>query len=58
MESWMISLCIAIVGVIGTYAVLRNRVSRLESDYKDFERIANSMISVIPSTLSNLMHSN
>ena len=32
MESWMINLVIAAVGVIGTYAVLRNRVDRLEKD--------------------------
>lgn len=31
-ESWMISLIIAIVGVVATYAVLKNRVSRLETD--------------------------
>ena len=48
-ESWMISLIIAIVGVVATYAVLRNRVSRLETDlaqnevndadaYKEFNR--------------------
>ena len=32
MESWVINLVIAAVGVIGTYAVLRNRVDRLEKD--------------------------
>jgi len=34
MESWMINIVIAIVGIAGTYAVLRNRVARLESDYR------------------------
>ena len=34
-ESWMVTLLIAISGAVGTYAVLRNRVTRSE---KDFER--------------------
>ena len=34
MESWMVNIFIALVGVIGTYAVLRSRVTRLESDYQ------------------------
>lgn len=34
MESWMVSIGIAVAGVIGTYAVLRNRVERLENDQK------------------------
>ena len=38
MESWMISLVIAAVGVIGTYAVLRNRVDRLEKDLAEDTR--------------------
>ena len=36
-ESWMVTLLIAISGAIGTYAVLRSRVARSE---KDFERHA------------------
>ncbi len=32
LESWMVNIVIAIAGVIGTYAVLRNRVERLEED--------------------------
>ena len=35
MESWMINLVIAAVGVVGTYAVLRNRVDRLEKDLEE-----------------------
>lgn len=38
MESWMINLVIAAVGVIGTYAVLRNRVDRLEKDLAEDTR--------------------
>ena len=38
MESWMISLVIAAIGVIGTYAVLRNRVDRLEKDLAEGTR--------------------
>jgi len=34
LEGWMANVVIAIVGVIGTYAVLRNRVERLEEDMK------------------------
>lgn len=34
-ESWMINIVILIVGIVGTYAVLRARVSRLEKDYSD-----------------------
>ena len=30
----MISVAVAVVGVIGTYAVLRNRVARIEYDYE------------------------
>lgn len=32
MEGWMINIAIALFGIAGTYAVLRARVSRLESD--------------------------
>ena len=32
MESWMINVAIAVSGVIATYAVLRSRVERLETD--------------------------
>lgn len=32
MESWVISLVIAVSGVIGTYAVLRHRVATLEHE--------------------------
>jgi len=32
LESWMVNIAIAIVGIIGTYAVLRSRVERLEED--------------------------
>ena len=32
MESWMVNVVIAVVGVISTYAVLRSRVERLEQD--------------------------
>jgi len=32
LESWMVNVAIAIVGIIGTYAVLRSRVERLEED--------------------------
>ena len=35
-ESWMITMVIVIAGAIGTYAVLRNRVSRLEDDLKKY----------------------
>lgn len=35
MESWVLSLVIAVSGVIGTYAVLRHRVASLESDLKE-----------------------
>lgn len=35
MESWMISLLIAVLGVVSTYAVLRNRVTRLEEDHRE-----------------------
>jgi len=31
-ESWMVNVGIALAGIIGTYAVLRNRVERLEKD--------------------------
>jgi|FLOH01.1.fsa_nt_gi hypothetical protein len=34
MESWMINIVIALSGVVGTYAVLRFRVVRLEEDLK------------------------
>lgn len=34
MESWMINIVIAVIAIAGTYAVLRSRVARLESDYK------------------------
>ena len=34
MESWMVSLGIAVIASIGTYSVLQYRVKRLESDYK------------------------
>jgi len=35
MEGWMISLAIALITAISTYAVLRVRVSRLETDFKE-----------------------
>jgi hypothetical protein len=38
MESWMINLIIASVGVVGTYAVLRNRVDRLEKDLAEDDK--------------------
>jgi hypothetical protein len=31
-ESWMVNIAIALLGIAGTYSVLRNRVSRLEDD--------------------------
>jgi len=33
-ESWMVNVAIAIAGIIGTYAVLKTRVERLEVDLK------------------------
>ena len=33
-ESWMVTLLIAISGAVGTYAVLRNRVTRGEQDFE------------------------
>ena len=32
-ESWMVTLLIAFAGAVGTYAVLRNRVTRSEKDF-------------------------
>jgi hypothetical protein len=35
MESWIIEVGIVLAGSIGTYAVARNRLERLEVDFKD-----------------------
>jgi len=42
LESWMVNVAIAIVGIIGTYAVLRSRVERLEEDMKDHAALCSS----------------
>jgi hypothetical protein len=34
-ESWMVNIGIALAGIIGTYAVLRNKVDRLQTDLRD-----------------------
>lgn len=34
-ESWMVNIFIALVGIVGTYSVLRSRVNRLEEDAKN-----------------------
>lgn len=44
MESWIVSLVIALVGVVGTYAVLRNRVTRLEADYQQHMTESNAVV--------------
>jgi len=33
-ESWMVTVVIALLGAVGTYAVLRNRVTRSEKDFE------------------------
>jgi len=35
MESWMFEVLIVLAGAIGTYAVARNRLERLELDFKE-----------------------
>ena len=37
-EGWMVNVIIAVAGVIGTYAVLRNRVSNLEENIKNHSK--------------------
>lgn len=38
MDSWVIEVGIVLAGAIGTYAVARNRLERLEADFKEHVR--------------------